>query len=90
MIPFEERIEIVRNIKCVDVAVPQTDIDKYKMWQRLKFDVLFVGDDWFGSSKWNAMERKLRKVGVKVVYFPYTKGVCSTDRRAVAANVRNK
>ena len=90
MIPFEERIEIVRNIKCVDVAVPQTDIDKYKMWQRLKFDVLFVGDDWFGSSKWNAMERKLRKVGVKVVYFPYTKGVCSTDRRTVAANVRNK
>lgn len=81
MIPFEERIEIVRNIKCVDVAVPQTDIDKYKMWQRLKFDVLFVGDDWFGSPKWKSMEAKLKKVGVRVVYFPYTKGVCSTDRR---------
>lgn len=81
MIPFEERIEIVRNIKCVDAAVPQTDIDKYKMWQRLKFDVLFVGDDWFGAPKWKSMEAKLKKVGVRVVYFPYTKGVCSTDRR---------
>ena len=81
MIPFQDRIEIVRNIKCVDAAVPQTDIDKYKMWQRLKFDVLFVGDDWFGTPKWKAMEAKLKKVGVKVVYFPYTKGVCSTDLR---------
>ena len=78
VIPFEERIEIVRNIKCVDAAIPQEDLDKFKMWEKLHFDVLFVGDDWFKHSRWKAMEAKFKKVGVRVVYFPYTKGTSST------------
>ena len=28
MIPFSDRIEIIRNIKCVDAAIPQYDMDK--------------------------------------------------------------
>lgn len=47
VIPFSERIEIVRSIKYVDAAIPQENIDKYQMWEKLHFDVLFVGDDWF-------------------------------------------
>ncbi|EAI3485456.1 adenylyltransferase/cytidyltransferase family protein, partial [Campylobacter coli] len=46
VIPFSERIEIVRSIKYVDAAIPQENIDKYQMWEKLHFDVLFVGDDW--------------------------------------------
>ena len=34
MIPFSDRIEIVRNIKCVDAAVPQYDMDTV-CWRRL-------------------------------------------------------
>lgn len=52
VIPFEERIEIVRSIKFVDSAIAQWDIDKYKMWEKLHFDVLFVGDDWFETPSW--------------------------------------
>ncbi len=78
VIPFEERIEIVRNIKYVDAAIPQEELDKYKMWEKLHFDILFVGDDWFNSSSWKEMEEKFKKVGVRVVYFPYTKGTSST------------
>ena len=78
VIPFEERIEIVRNIKCVDAAIPQEDLDKFKMWEKLHFDVLFVGDDWFQAPSWQEMEKKFKEVGVRVVYFPYTKGTSST------------
>lgn len=78
VIPFEERLEIVRNIKCVDAAIPQEDLDKFKMWEKLHFDVLFVGDDWFKHPRWKVMEAKFKKVGVRVVYFPYTKGTSST------------
>lgn len=78
IIPFEDRLEIVRSIKYVDAAIPQNDIDKFKAWEKLKFDILFVGDDWYQSESWQAMEEKFRNVGVKVVYFPYTKGVSST------------
>lgn len=78
VIPFEERIEIVRNIKCVDAAIPQEDLDKFKMWEKLKFDVLFVGDDWYQSPRWKSLEQKFKKVGVRIIYFPYTKGTSST------------
>ena len=78
VIPFEERLEIVRSIKYVDAAIPQEDIDKFAAWEKLKFDVLFVGDDWYQSERWREMEAKFREVGVKVIYFPYTKGTSST------------
>ena len=78
VIPFEDRLEIVRSIKYVDAAIPQEEIDKFAAWEKLKFDILFVGDDWYKSDSWQAMKEKFRSVGVKIVYFPYTKGVSST------------
>ena len=78
VIPFEERIEIIRSIKFVDAAVAQEDLDKYKMWEKLHFDILFVGDDWYSTPSWKEMEEKFNKVGVRVIYFPYTKGTSST------------
>ncbi len=78
VIPHQERMEIVRNIQYVDAVVPQNDMDKFKMWQRLKFDVMFVGDDWFETEKWQELDERFKAVGVKIVYFPYTKGTSST------------
>ena len=90
VIPFEERIEIVRNIKCVDAAIPQEDLDKFKMWEKLHFDVLFVGDDWFQAPSWQEMEKKFKEVGVRVVYFPYTKGTSSTLINDTLIRLRKK
>lgn len=89
VIPFEERIEIVRNIKYVDSAIPQYEIDKYKVWEKIKFDILFVGDDWYESDSWKIMEDKFRKVDVRVIYFPYTKGTSSTLINEILIKTRN-
>ena len=78
VIPFEERMEIVRNIACVDVVVPQENMDKFEAWEMLKFDIMFVGDDWAKTEKWNGIEQKFDEVGVKIVYFPYTKSTSSS------------
>ena len=78
VIPFEERVEIVRNIDSVDVAVAQRSIDKFEAWERLKFNVLFVGDDWYGAESWRVMEAKLKTVGVRIIYLPYTSKTSST------------
>ena len=77
--PFEDRIEIIRSCRYVDSAIAQDDLDKYKKWEKLHFDILFVGDDWYKTPSWNEMEEKFAKVGVKVIYFPYTKGISSSD-----------
>ncbi len=89
VIPFEERIEIVRNIKFVDAAIPQECIDKFEMWKKIKFDILFVGDDWFNSESWQKMEEKFKEVGVRVVYFPYTKSTSSTLLNETLLKIRN-
>jgi len=78
VIPYQERLEIVRSIKYVDATIAQVSMDKFKMWQKLKFDVLFVGDDWFETPKWKEIEEQFKEVSVKVVYFPYTKSTSST------------
>lgn len=78
VIPFEDRIEIVRSIKYVDAAVPQYDMNKLEMCLKLKANILFVGDDWFGRDKFNSYEKELNEIGIKIIYFPYTKGISST------------
>lgn len=78
MIPFEDRIEIVRSIKYVDAAVPQYDMDKLTACKKLGAQLLFVGDDWYGTEKWEQYENEFAQAGIKIVYFPYTKGISST------------
>lgn len=78
MIPFEDRIEIVRSCKYVDAAVPQYNMDKLKACKKLGASMLFVGDDWYGTERWKKNEEEFAKEGIIIVYFPYTKGVSST------------
>lgn len=90
VIPFHERLEIVRNIKFVDAVVPQESMDKFAMWEKLKFDVMFVGDDWFNTPEWEKLDEKFREVGVKIIYFPYTKGTSSTLINETLVNLRKE
>ena len=79
MIPFEDRIEIVRSIKYVDAAVPQYDMNKLEACKKLGATYLFVGDDWYGTEKWKTYEKEFEAEGIKIIYFPYTKGISSTQ-----------
>ena len=78
MIPFEDRIEIVRSCRYVDAAVPQYDMDKLSACKKLGASILFVGDDWYGTEKWKQYEEDFAREGIRIIYFPYTKGVSST------------
>ena len=88
VIPFYERLEIVRSIRYVDVALPQENMNKMEAWEKLKFDTMFVGDDWHNTEKWNSFEDEFKKVGVKIVYFPYSKGTSSTLINETLKNLR--
>lgn len=78
VIPFEQRIEIVKAIKYVDEVVPQTTMDKFAAWESLHFDALFHGSDWKNSDMYNEIIRKFQSVGVDVVFLPHTDGISST------------
>lgn len=89
MIPYEDRLEIVRSIKYVDAVVPQSDMDKLAMCKKLGASYLFVGDDWYGTEKWKHYEKEFEEAGVKIVYFPYTKGISSTLITKTLTQVRD-
>lgn len=90
VIPFTERIEIVRNIKYVDAVVAQEDMDKLLMCKKLKADILFVGDDWYATEKWEKYEKEFQEAGIRIVYFPYTKGISSTKINNILKETRQK
>lgn len=78
IIPFKERISIISELKCVDKAVPQMNMNKMEAWKELQFNVLFHGSDWKGSDMYNKMIQEFSAIGVDVVFLPHTEGVSST------------
>lgn len=78
VIPFKERREIVRHVDFVDAVIPQESMNKLEIWQKLKFDIMIVGDDWHQTERWQELETRFHDLGVRIVYFPYTKGTSST------------
>lgn len=78
VVPLAERMEIVGNITHVDKAYAEVVPDKLKVWEELRFNVFFKGDDWRGTPAGTQLERAFAEVGVEVVYFPYTVHTSST------------
>lgn len=78
IVPLAERLEIVRAVDLVDEVVVDDSRDKVQMWHRLHFHVIFKGDDWKGTAKGDRLEAGMASVGVRVMYFPYTRDISST------------
>ena len=79
-IPFEERVEIVKNIKYVDKVI-QSKPEDCDVYDTEKYDFLFVGSDYKGTERFNRYEEYFENKGVKIIYFPYTEGTSSTQLR---------
>lgn len=90
IIKFEERVAIVEAIKYVDQVVPQTTMDKMDAYNKLKFDVLFHGSDWKGSTMYDKIIKEFSEVGVDVVFLPHTDGVSSTMLSEVLSQMYDK
>ena len=73
IIPFEERIALIKALKYPDIVIPQDSLDHKDKVKKLNFDVFVVGDDWVGKFDY------LKDLDLDVVYFPYGKGVSSTN-----------
>lgn len=87
IIPETERARIISAIKGVDKVVINDIRDKLMLLERYRFNVVFIGDDWKGTERWNNFEKVLRERDVDVIYVPYTKGISTTDIRKRILNV---
>ena len=80
MIPYEQRAEIVANIKCVDKVIPEEsweqkvdDIKKYNV------DIFAIGDDWKGKFDF-------LKEYCEVIYLERTKDISTTQLKKSLTN----
>lgn len=73
LIPFEQRAEIVKAIKYVDLVIPETSWEqKIDDIKRYNVDIFVIGEDWKGKFDF-------LKEFCDVVYLPRTKGISTTQ-----------
>ena len=78
---YEQRAEIVSNIKGVTHVVPQETLDYVPNLERLKPDYVVHGDDWKVGVQQETRQRVIDCIaqwGGKVIDIPYTPGISST------------
>ncbi|MFZ1285573.1 MAG: adenylyltransferase/cytidyltransferase family protein [Candidatus Phosphoribacter sp.] len=86
VVPLEERMQILSELRAVDEAVVDDHADKFDAWHELHYDVIFKGDDWRGTPKGDKLEADLGSVGARIHYFPYTRHTSSTQLRKALDN----
>lgn len=90
-IPFEERCDIVRNIRYVDKVIQSLPEDDEIYRQGIvRYDFLFVGSDYKGTERFNRYEAYFADKDVRIIYFPYTQGTSSTRLRDALDAISNK
>ncbi len=73
LIPYDQRAEIVANIQCVDLVIPEQNWDqKAQDIAKFNVDVLAMGDDWQGKFDFLKSE-------CDVVYLARTQDVSTTQ-----------
>lgn len=84
IIPFEQRIELIKALKWPDIVIPQKSLDHTDKVKKLNMDVFVIGDDWAGKYDY------LKDLGVDVVYFPYGDGISSSKLKREIAEKYSK
>ena len=72
IIPYEQRAEIVANIKCVDMVIPENNWEQKVNIKEYDVDIFSIGDDWKGKFDF-------LKEYCEVVYLDRTEGISSTQ-----------
>lgn len=78
ILSYEERVEIISNVKGVSHVIPQESIDYVENLEKLRPDYVVHGDDWIDSIQSKVRSRvieTLAKWGGELIEIPYTQGV---------------
>lgn len=78
VVPFQQRIELVRSIRYVDEAFAEST------WEQKREDIEEYGVTVFGmGADWEGKFDDLSDLGVEIVYLPRTEGISTTELKRV-------
>ena len=75
-------LNLIKNAKrrC-DYLIITNTLDKKEIWDKIRFDEIYIGDDWKGNERWERTGKEMEALGARLVYLPYTKDTSSTMLR---------
>lgn len=80
LIPYDQRAEIISNIKCVDSVIPEHNWEqKTKDIKKYNIDIFAIGDDWEGKFDF-------LKEHCEVIYLKRTKDISTTKLKKSLSN----
>ncbi len=78
VIPLEQRMEMLRALRCVDIVRPYDELEYVSGCQELNADIFVIGEDW-GSKPHNlAVESYLKSTGKQIKQVLYNPRTSST------------
>ncbi|WP_297431252.1 adenylyltransferase/cytidyltransferase family protein [Sulfurimonas sp.] len=78
IIPLEQRMQMLKALKCVDDVVSYDTLEYVSNCKKLNVDVFVIGEDWGDKTHNIAVEKYLRSKGAKIVQVRYNPLTSST------------
>ena len=78
VIPLDQREEMLKALRCVDIVRPYHDLEYISGCKELDVDIFVVGEDWGKKPHNIEVEYYLKSRGKKVINVPYNSRTSST------------
>jgi len=88
----DQRMAMIEALPFVDIVLSYTDIDQRKILNLIKPDIVVQGGDWLETGDRSLIIEYLKNNNIRLVQFPYTKGISSTEikKRVYSDFLKNK
>jgi cytidyltransferase-like protein len=77
-IPLEQRIRMLKALRCVDIVRPYYELEYVSLCKVLKPDIFVIGEDWGGKQHNIDVENYLKSHGNKIIQINYDPRTSST------------
>ena len=78
VIPLQQRMEMLKALKCVDDVVSYETLEYVSNCKKLDVDIFVIGEDWGNAPHNIAVEKYLKSKGAKIVQVTYNPLTSST------------
>lgn len=78
VIPLEQRMEMLKALRCVDIVRPYHELEYVSGCKELKPDIFVIGEDWGDNSHNTDVEAYLRSEGSRIIQVSYNPKTSST------------
>jgi len=78
VIPLDQRVEMLRALRCVDIVRPYHELEYVSGCKELNVDIFVVGEDWGAKPHNVEVEFYLKSKGKEIITVPYNLRTSST------------